>query len=168
MNLLGACFSSTKALRPSDWQLAVLLTRKYLNAPYVWDVNEGVARLLPTFQPWEKFECLIPQRDLSDATLFTDRQRMIGRFCEEVHSPANVVSEQTMGDLQKVGDFDDAQIMELFMVSGIYGTVAQMVFIAKIDFDEPIPALRNILSETFQYDIERQQRLLDEEAGRIR
>ena len=83
---------------------------------------------MPTFQPWEKFESLISQGDLPDATLFTDWQRMIGRFCEDVHSPANVVSEQTMGDLQKVGGFDDAQIMELFVVSGIYGTVAQMMF----------------------------------------
>lgn len=157
MSLLGACFSSTKALPPSDWQLAVLLTSRILDAPYEWDVNWPVARLFAGLAPVEETEPKIAARDLRDPSLFTDRQRWIARFCEEVHGPTQMVGEATMRGLQEEAGCSAEEVMELFMITGIYGVLARMMRSAKIDFDEEIPGLEGMLRETFREDIRREE-----------
>ncbi|KAB8342788.1 hypothetical protein FH972_022386 [Carpinus fangiana] len=156
MQLLGACFSPEKSIPPADWQLAVLLTSRILDAPYEWDVNWPVAAILPSFQPVDTIKPLILARDLSNTALFTDRQRLIADFCEQVHGPQNRVSEKTMLAMRD-GGIDASQITELFLITGIYGTLARFMTSANIDFDEPIPGLEDMLRKTFQKDIERDE-----------
>ncbi|KAA8642720.1 hypothetical protein EYZ11_011147 [Aspergillus tanneri] len=46
VKLLSRAWWPQRSLRSKDWQLVVLCTASLLNAPYEWDVNEPVARVL--------------------------------------------------------------------------------------------------------------------------
>ena len=153
MQLLSCGFSPAKALAPSDWQLTILLTAAVLDAPYEWDVNEPVAKLLGFSD--RKLE-LIRQVDLSSHEEFSDRQRLVGKLVMEM-AKSDRASAKTVEAVKAA--FGVEATMELFMVHGTYSMLARTMNSCRIDYDERIPGLSTMLKKTFTKDLERQREL---------
>jgi hypothetical protein len=140
MKLLATCWNPDLSLRSSEYQVTVLRTASLLDAPYEWDVNEPVARVLG-FDTDEKLH-LIRIGDLSNTQFFTPRHRLISQMVFQlVHD--NVVSEATMR--QAIELLGNAATMEVMMIHGVYSMLARIMNSARIDFDPPIPGLEDKL-----------------------
>lgn len=156
MKLLSCCWSADRTLRASDWQLTVLRTAATLDAPYEWDVNAPVARILG-FTADQLAALRNPQSPLP-AALFTPRQQLIARFVEEVNSSTKV-SEGLMEELKAV--FGDRGVMELFYTNGVYAFLARMMNSCKIDYDPEIPGLEDQLRKFNAAAIEKEKTYTD-------
>ncbi len=78
MTLLSSSWSENRKILPSEWQTTVLRTAATLDAPYEWDVNEPVARVLGLTD--EQFAALRNPKEPLPESLFTPRQRLIARI----------------------------------------------------------------------------------------
>lgn len=152
MTLLSSSWSENRKILPSEWQTTVLRTAATLDAPYEWDVNEPVARVLGLSE--EQFATLRNPKEPLPESLFTPRQRLIARIVEELSRQPHV-SKEVMDEALKV--FSHEEITEIFFLNGIYGFLARFMNSAKIDFDEPIPGLLDILRKYNASAIEREQ-----------
>lgn len=155
MKLLSCAWSPQRSLRSRDWQLTVLRTASILDAPYEWDVNEPVARVFGFSD--EQF-ALIRRGDFSSKELFTDRQRVIARVVEDLCLQTKV-DETVVLEAKKV--LGDEALMDLFYTQGIYAFLARTMNSCKIDFDEPIPGLVEMLRKYNAATIEKEQQYTD-------
>ncbi|KAB5560111.1 AhpD-like protein [Coniochaeta sp. 2T2.1] len=141
MALLTTMWSKDRKIRSTEWQLAVLRTAATLDAPYEWDVNEPVARVFGMSE--EQFAAIRnTERGDLPADLFTERQRLVGRFIDQL-SGKNRVDVDLMTEVK--GKFGDEEIMELFYTHGVYSLLARMMNSCRIDYDPPIPGLEDTL-----------------------
>ena len=154
MKLLACNFSPSKALLPSEWQTVVLSTSVALNAPYEWDVNAPVAQLLPGWTP-ERFQAIRTHQSSSPS--LTHRQRLILDFVFEIAN-RDKVGQGRMKELQD--HFTNEEVMEIFIVHGIYATLARTMNSCQIDLDQEIPGLNQMLAKSFAKDIERERESL--------
>lgn len=152
MTLLSSSWSENRKILPSEWQTTVLRTAATLDAPYEWDVNEPVARVLGLSD--EQFAALRNPKEPLPESLFTPRQRLIARIVEELSRQPRV-SKDVMDEAFKA--FSHEEITEIFFLNGIYGFLARFMNSAKIDFDEPIPGLLDILRKYNASAIEREK-----------
>ncbi|KAH7182097.1 AhpD-like protein [Fusarium sp. MPI-SDFR-AT-0072] len=141
MTLLSSSWSENRKILPSEWQTTVLRTAATLDAPYEWDVNEPVARVLGLTE--EQFSALRNPKEPLPESLFTPRQRLIARIVEELSRQPRTFSHE--------------EITEIFFLNGIYGFLARFMNSARIDFDEPIPGLLDILRKYNASAIEREK-----------
>lgn len=156
MKLLGTCWSADNSLRATDWQLIVLRTAATLNAPYEWDVNEPVARVLGYTDA--QFDALRDATKSLPEELFTPRKRLLAKLVEEVNAN-NVVAPATMRELKEV--FGDRGVAEAFFLNGVYGFLARFMNSARIDFDPPIPGLEDMLRKFNAAAIEKEKTYVD-------
>ena len=140
MTLLSTMWHEDRNIRPSEWQTAVLRTAATLDAPYEWDVNEPVARVFGFTE--EQFAALRNTGTPLPGQLFSTRQCLVSRIIEEL-SRNNKVCSSTMVEAKTV--FSDEEIMEIFYTHGVYSFLARMMNSCRIDFDEPIPGLLEML-----------------------
>jgi alkylhydroperoxidase family enzyme len=152
MALLTTLWSKDRKIRSSEWQLVVLRTAANLDAPYEWDVNEPVARIFGMGD--EHFRALRDVgRELPEG-LFTERQRLIGIFVDQL-SRGDRVDGEMMGRMK--GVFSDEEIMELFYAQGVYAFLARMMNSCRIDFDPPIEGLEEMLRKVNAEAIEKEK-----------
>jgi len=156
MTLLSTLWSADRAIRSSDWQLAVLRTAALHDAPYEWDVNEPVARIFDFSN--EQLSALRNKESPLPVALFTARQQKLGKFIDEL-GHGDRVSETTMAEVKAV--WGERGTMELFYVSGIYEFLAKMMNSCKIDFDEPIEGLEDMLRKYNAGAIEKERSYTD-------
>ena len=140
MALLASSWSDGRKIRSSEWQTVVLRTAAMLDAPYEWDVNEPVARVFGFTE--EQFAALRNIDQPLSASIFTSRQCLIARLIGDL-SHKNKVDLNLM--LESKAVFSDEEIAEIMFLHGIYGFLARFMNSARIDFDEPIPGLLDIL-----------------------
>lgn len=155
MKTLSCAWSDKRTIRSSDWQLIVLRTASLLNAPYEWDVNEPVARILGFDDEKLGF---IRAGNLTSTTLFTDRQRLLNEVVEQLVRE-NKVCEGTMRRAKEV--FGDSGTMEVMLTQGLYAVLARTMESACIDFDPPIPGLEEQLREYNAAAIEKEKTFTD-------
>lgn len=139
MKLLTCSWSPERTLRSRDWQTIVLRTAATLDAPYEWDVNEPVGRVFGFTDEHLKH---LRSGDLSSTELFTDRQRLVSSIVEDLCLKDRVPEEKVRRAKEVFGD---TGLMELFFIQSIYAYLARTMNSCKIDFDEPIPGLLDIL-----------------------
>jgi alkylhydroperoxidase family enzyme len=152
MTLLSSSWSEDRKILSSEWQVTVLRTAATLDAPYEWDVNEPVALVFGFTE--EQLIALRNPREPLPEDLFTVRQRLIARIVEELAQHTRV-SKDLMSEATEV--FSHEEITEIFFLNGIYGFLARFMNSARIDFDEPIPGLLDILSKYNAKAIEREK-----------
>ncbi|SPJ78526.1 uncharacterized protein FTOL_06915 [Fusarium torulosum] len=152
MALLSSSWSENRKILSSEWQVTVLRTAATLDAPYEWDVNEPVARVFGFTE--EQLNALRNPREPLPEDLFTVRQRLIARIVEDLAQHPRV-SKNLMSEA--VEAFSHEEITEIFFLNGIYGFLARFMNSARIDFDEPIPDLLDILSKYNAKAIEREK-----------
>ena len=157
MKLLSCSWGADRTIRPSEWQLVVLRTAASMDAPYEWDVNEPLARLLG-FDTDEKVD-LVRTGNLSNQSLFTDRHRLINRMVYQLVQN-DKVDETTV--LEAKGIFGDTGVVEIIMIHGIYGLLAKLMRSAKIDFDPQIPGLEETLKKFSAAEIEQEKSYCNE------
>lgn len=158
MSLLARCFSETKALSPIEWQVTVLSTSVLLNAPYEWDINAPLAKLLPGWTN-EKFEAI--KRVDSQSEGLSIREQLILGMIKDL-ATSDRVNASTMQQL--LFHFTNEEVMEIFFVHGIYSFLARTMNSCEIDYDEPIPDLESLLAERFAADIQRESSIVTERA----
>jgi len=139
MKLLTCSWSPDRTLRSRDWQTIVLRTAATLHAPYEWDVNEPVGRVFGFTDEHLKY---LRSGDLSSTEPFTDRQRLVSSIVEDLCLKDRVPEEKVRRAKEVFGD---TGLMELFFIQSIYAFLARTMNSCKIDFDEPIPGLLDIL-----------------------
>ncbi|KAF4344408.1 hypothetical protein FBEOM_1630 [Fusarium beomiforme] len=122
------------------------------DAPYEWDVNEPVARVFGFTE--EQFTALRNPKEPLPEKIFTVRQRLIARIVEELARQPRVSKELMTEALES---FSHEEITEIFFLNGIYGFLARFMNSARIDFDEPIPGLLDILAKYNAAAIEREK-----------
>lgn len=155
MAFLARSFAPTKALRPSEWQVTVLLTSIHLNCPYMWDVNYPVAIQLPSMSA-PKFEA-IRKLDVRENTLFSPREKAIARLVGEI-AKGEKATLDTMKEMKAL--FTDEEIMEIFMIHGTYAMIARTMDSCQISFDEPIEGLEGMLRQGLKGDLEREEKAM--------
>ncbi|KAL8408915.1 hypothetical protein RB594_007376 [Gaeumannomyces avenae] len=158
MTLLTTMWAEDRKIRSTEWQIAVLRTAATLDAPYEWDVNEPVARVFGIADA--QFAAIRDTKKPLPADLFTPRQRLAARLIEEL-SGNNVVGPETMKEAKAL--FGDEEIMELFFVHGVYGFLARMMNSCRIDYDEEIPGLLDILTKYNAKAIEKEKQQQQED-----
>jgi len=166
MALLNTMWSAERKIRFNEWQLCVLRIAATLDAPYEWDVNEPTARILGFDDA--KIAAIKKVNEPLPEALFTRRQRMVGRFIDELNR-GDRVSRETMLAMKEDGLFGDEEIMELHYTHGVYSFLARMMNSCCIDLDPPIPGLTEMLKKFNAAGIERDLRMEEEDrkAGRI-
>lgn len=158
MKLLSLCWHADRELRATDWQIIVLRTAATLDAPYEWDVNAPVAKVLGFSE--QQFDALRNRSQPVPAELFTKRQVLLTRFVDEINSPgATRVSEPLMQELKSV--FGDTAVAEMFFTHSVYAFLARYMNSAKIDFDPPIPGLEDMLRKFNAAAIEKEKTFTD-------
>ncbi|KAF4497414.1 hypothetical protein FAGAP_6436 [Fusarium agapanthi] len=140
------------ALQTLPFERNIFKATATLDAPYEWDVNEPVARVLGLTD--EQIAALRNPKEPLPESLFTPRQRLIARIVEELSCQPRV-SKDVMDEALKA--FSHEEITEIFFLNGIYGFLARFMNSARIDFDEPIPGLLDILSKYNASAIEREK-----------
>ncbi|KAF9775206.1 hypothetical protein IL306_006716 [Fusarium sp. DS 682] len=152
MTLLSSSWNENRKILSSEWQTTVLRTAATLDAPYEWDVNEPVARVFGFTE--EQFTALRNPKEPLPEKLFTKRQRLIARIVEELARQPRVSKELMAEALES---FSHEEITEIFFLNGIYGFLARFMNSARIDFDEPIPGLLDILRKYNAAAIEKEK-----------
>ncbi|KAF6815311.1 hypothetical protein CSOJ01_03574 [Colletotrichum sojae] len=156
MTLLSSAWNENRKIRSTDWQLIVLRTAATLDAPYEWDVNEPVARIFGFTD--EHFVALRKADEPLPAGLFTPRQRLLAGIVEKL-GRQNKVDVETIVEAKKT--FSDEELTEIFFVQSIYSFLARFMNSARIDFDEPIPGLEDILRKYNAKAIEKEKEYVD-------
>lgn len=156
MKLLASCWSPENSLRATDWQTIVLRTAATLNAPYEWDVNAPVAKVLGFTD--EQFKALQDASKPLPESLFTPRKRLLAKLVEEVNYK-NIASVETFKEAQSV--FGDRGVAEIFYLNGVYSFLARFMNSARIDFDPPIPGLEDMLRKYNAAAIEKEKTYTD-------
>lgn len=157
MSLLTTMWAKDRKIRSTEWQLAVLRTAATLDAPYEWDVNEPVARVFGMSDA--QFAALRDVGNKLPEGLFTERQRLIGQFVDQLSSNSKVDPE-TMKTMKT--KFSDEEIMELFYTHGVYSLLARMMNSCRIDYDPSIPGLEDMLRKYNADAIEKEKQYNDQ------
>lgn len=150
-------WAKDRKIRSTEWQLAVLRTAATLDAPYEWDVNEPVARVFGMSDA--QFAALRDVGNKLPEGLFTERQRLIGQFVDQLSSNSKVDPE-TMKTMKT--KFSDEEIMELFYTHGVYSLLARMMNSCRIDYDPSIPGLEDMLRKYNADAIEKEKQYNDQ------
>ncbi|KAI1922228.1 hypothetical protein LOZ12_000605 [Ophidiomyces ophidiicola] len=159
MKLLSSCWSENTSIRASEWQLIVLRTASLLDAPYEYDVNEPVAKILG-FDTEAKLAA-IRAGDLSNREWFTKRHQLVGRMVEQLVQQQKV-DESTMIEAREM--LGNAAALEVLMIHGVYGLLARLMNSLKIDFDPEIPGLEDMLRKYNENAIEKERQLAAQDA----
>ncbi|KAF2767930.1 hypothetical protein EJ03DRAFT_328809 [Teratosphaeria nubilosa] len=155
--MLSTCWSPDHTLRTSDWQLIVLRTATTLDAPYEFDVNEPVARVLGLTDA--HIHALKDAQQPLPGNLFTKRQQLLARMVEQLNGPKNRVDAEILKEAKAV--FGDTGVVEVFYINGVYGFLARFMNSARIDFDEPIAGLEDMLKTFNAAAIEKEKSYTD-------
>ncbi|RGP81352.1 hypothetical protein FLONG3_496 [Fusarium longipes] len=156
MALLSSSWNENRKIRSSEWQTVVLRTAATLDAPYEWDVNEPVARVFGFTE--EQLAALRNIEKPLPANIFTPRQCLIDRMVSDL-TRNNKVGKDLMLEAKEA--FSDEEMTEIFFIHGIYGFLARFMNSARIDFDEPIPGLLDILRKYNGPAIEKEKNYKD-------
>ncbi|KAK1988892.1 AhpD-like protein [Colletotrichum cereale] len=156
MTLLSSAWNEDRKIHSTEWQLAVLRTAATLDAPYEWDVNEPVARVFGISE--EQFAAIRKVDEPLPESLFTLRQRIVARIVTALGREAKVDKDTI---LEAKAIFSDEEITEIFFIQGIYGFLAKFMNSVRIDFDEPIPGLLEVLQKYNAKAIEKEGKYVD-------
>lgn len=156
MTLLSSAWNENRKIRSTDWQLIVLRTAATLDAPYEWDVNEPVARIFGFTD--EHLASLRKTDEPLPEGLFTPRQRLLAGIVEKLGRQSKVDAE-TIVEAKKT--FSDEELTEIFFVQSIYSFLARFMNSVRIDFDEPIPGLEDVLRKYNAKAIEKEKQYVD-------
>ena len=147
MGVYAALFNGkTRTLPLLDWQLIVLRIATVLDAEYEWDVNAPVAQVHGIGE--EKLEAIKAKaEDIQDENsavgkVFTDRDRVIVKLVDEqlatyTNEPATIAKAQTLMSIE--------ELMESFIVLGVYVLIARVTKAVRIDLDGEIPGLEGYI-----------------------
>lgn len=147
MATYGAFFDGQKRTLPLlDWQLVVLRISAVLDAEYEWDVNAPVARLFG--MPESKLTALRTtagsNANVEAEPLFTARDKAILRLVDEqLRTYKN--SEETVNILKE--HLTTKEIVEVYIVLGVYVLIARITVGLRIDMDGEIPGLQEHLKK---------------------
>lgn len=147
MGVYANFFDGERRILPLlDWQLIVLRISAALDAEYEWDVNAPVARIHG--MPEAKLEAL--RRTVHDTVavaeepLFSQRDRAILNLVDEqLTSYTN--TEVTVAEAKKVLSVEE--LVECYIVLGVYVLIARITKALKIDLDGEIPGLEESLKK---------------------
>ncbi|KAI9372484.1 AhpD-like protein [Aspergillus egyptiacus] len=133
-----------------DWQLIVLRISAVLDAEYEWDVNVPVARIHG--MPEEKLDALKRSAgrggDGADGVkveaeaIFTPRDRAILHLVDE-QLATYTNSEKTVSRAR--GFLSVEELVEVYVVLGVYVLIARITKGLRIDLDGEIPGLEDHL-----------------------
>ena len=140
MSVYQACFNGeTRKIPLLEWQLVVLRIAARLDAPYPWDVNEPVARLQGMSQ--EKVDKMGESGESIEADKegpWTERDRAIIRIVDEqLKSYTN--DEGTIKEARRFLSVEE--LVEVFIIIGIYTLIARITKGLRIDLDGEIPGM---------------------------
>ncbi len=143
MGVYSALFNGkTRTLPLLDWQLVVLRIAAVLDAEYEWDVNAPVAQVYGINE--EKLQAIkAKSEDIQDkesvvGKLFTERDRIIIKLVDE--QLATYTNE--VDTIKKSQDLLSVEeLMEVFIVIGVYVLIARVTKAVRIDMDGEIPGL---------------------------
>ncbi|KAF7541769.1 hypothetical protein G7054_g254 [Neopestalotiopsis clavispora] len=146
MGVYSSFFDGTRRTLPLlDWQLVVLRISAVLDAEYEWDVNAPVARLNGMSEA--KLEAI--QRTahggpeaVAAASLFTERDAAILRLVDEQLASYN--NQLTTVDEAKC-HLTVEELVEVYIVLGVYVLIARITKGLRIDLDGEIPGLEDSL-----------------------
>jgi trans-2-enoyl-CoA reductase len=148
MGVYANFFDGNRRILPLlDWQLVVLRISAVLDAEYEWDVNAPVARI--NGMPEEKFAALKrtagggPEA-LASETIFTDRDRAILNLVDEQLATYNN-TEETVQQAKKLLTVEE--LVEVYIVLGVYVLIARITKGLRIDMDGEIPGLEEHLKK---------------------
>jgi hypothetical protein len=144
MKVYQAAFNGQKRSLPVlDWQLVVLRTAARLDAPYPWDVNEPVARINGMNKAKLDSMGAPPEAVQSDSTgVWTARDKVIVKLVDEQlktysNEPATVAKAREL--------LSEAELVEIYIILGVYALIARITRGLKIDLDGDIPGLEDSL-----------------------
>ncbi|ROW17641.1 hypothetical protein VPNG_00855 [Cytospora leucostoma] len=150
MGVYANFFDGDRRILPLlDWQLVVLRISAVLDAEYEWDVNAPVARI--NGMPPAKLDALRRTTvhvsegvNVADEPLFTRRDRAILTLVDEqLVSYTN--TEATIEEAKNVLTVEE--LVEVYIVLGVYVLIARITKGLKIDMDGEIPALEDTLKK---------------------
>ncbi|KAI5867004.1 AhpD-like protein [Durotheca rogersii] len=142
MGVYASFFDGSRRILPLlEWQLVVLRISAVLDAEYEWDVNAPVARI--NGMPEEKLTALKRTAGKGPAAveaepLFSARDRAIlGIVDEQLATYNNTV--ETVNQAKAVLSVED--IVEVYVVLGVYVLIARITKGLRIDLDGEIAGL---------------------------
>jgi trans-2-enoyl-CoA reductase len=146
MSVYASFFDGDRRILPLlDWQLVVLRISAVLDAEYEWDVNAPVARI--NGMPEEKLAALKRTagqgpEGVRAEPIFTVRDRAIlGLVDEQLETYNNSVT--TVNAAKAVLSVEE--LVELYIVLGLYVLIARITKGLRIDLDGDIPGLEEHL-----------------------
>lgn len=149
MGVYANFFDGQRRILPVlDWQLIVLRVSAGLHAEYEWDVNAPVARLHG--MPEAKLDAIRATAQAGttfavvNEPLFSKRDRAILNLVDEqLASYTN--TEAVVEDAKKVLSVEE--LVETYIVLGVYCLIARITKALKIDMDGEIPGLEENLKK---------------------
>ncbi|KAK3307744.1 AhpD-like protein [Chaetomium strumarium] len=148
MGVYANFFDGNRRILPLlDWQLVVLRISAVLDAEYEWDVNAPVARINGMAE--EKFAALKRTarggaEALARETIFTERDRAILQLVDEQLATYNN-TEETVQQAKKLLTVEE--LVEVYIVLGVYVLIARITKGLRIDMDGEIPGLEEHLKK---------------------
>ncbi|KAG8625557.1 hypothetical protein KVT40_005958 [Elsinoe batatas] len=152
MSVYANFFDGKRRILPLlDWQLIVLRVSAVLDAEYEWDVNSPVA--LINGMSDAKLQALRDTRAggdvVSESKLFNSREKAILDLVDQqlaTYDNTEEVVEQAQAFLSK------EELVEAYVVLGVYVLIARITKALKIDMDDEIPGLEEHLKTVVTAD----------------
>lgn len=146
MGVYGSFFDGKRRILPLlDWQLVVLRISAVLDAEYEWDVNSPVARIngMPdTVLDALKTTAHGGHEAVRAEPVFTERQRAILDLVDEQLATYNN-QENTVREAREFLSVEE--LVEVYIVLGVYVLIARITKGLRIDLDGEIPGLEESL-----------------------
>ncbi|KAJ5689309.1 hypothetical protein N7462_003701 [Penicillium macrosclerotiorum] len=148
MGVYAAFFNgNTRILPLLDWQLVVLRISAVLDAEYEWDVNAPVARINGMAE--EKLDALKRsagrgEEGVEAEPIFTPRDRVILKLVDEQLATYNN-EEDTVNQAKQLLSVEE--LVEVYVVLGVYVLIARITKGLRIDLDGEIPGLEEHLKQ---------------------
>lgn len=146
MGVYGSFFDGNRRSLPLlDWQLIVLRISATLDAEYEWDVNAPVARLNGMSD--DKLDALkhtvgTGAAGLKEEPLLTARDVVILKLVDEQLATYNNREETVV---EAKGVLSVEELVEVYVVLGVYTLIARITKALRIDLDGDIPGLEEHL-----------------------
>lgn len=146
MGVYANFFDGNRRILPLlEWQLVVLRISAVLDAEYEWDVNAPVARINGMSEA--KLDALKStahggREAVAAESLFTQRDRTILNLVDEQLASYNN-AEATVEEAKKLLSVEE--LVEVYIVLGVYVLIARITKGLKIDMDGEIPGLEDNL-----------------------
>ncbi|KAF2219368.1 AhpD-like protein [Elsinoe ampelina] len=152
MSVYANFFDGKRRILPLlDWQLIVLRISAVLDAEYEWDVNSPVARINGMSDAKIKAirDTRAGGRVVNDSDLFSGRDKAILNLVDQQLATYDN-SEEVVRQAQTFLSVEE--LVEAYVVLGIYVLIARITKALKIDMDGEIPGLEEHLRKVVTAD----------------